>query len=119
MDILSCLRRIEERGAIETAHRVKQITGRVFHYAVATGRAIRDITQDLSGALPTAKGGHFASMTDPKQVAPLLRAIDGFNGTLIVKSAMQLAPLVLSGRVNCVMQNGRILTLMLRNGIIW
>jgi Arm DNA-binding domain len=82
-DILDCLRRIEERGTIETAHRTLQITGQVFRYAVATGRAERDITQDLKGALLPAKGKHFASMTDPKQVAPLLRAIDDFNGTYI------------------------------------
>ena len=93
-DVLACLRRVEERGAVETSHRVKQITGRVFRYAVATGRVDRDITQDLNGSLPPAKGDHFASTTDPKQVAPLLRAIDSFNGTIIVKSALQLAPLV-------------------------
>ena len=94
MDVLACLRRIEERGTIETAHRVKQITGQVFRYAVSTGRVERDITRDLDGALPKTKGGNFASMTDPKQVAPLLRAIDGYTGSYIVKSALQLAPLV-------------------------
>jgi integrase len=93
-DILICLRRIEERGTIETAHRTLQICGQVFRYAVATGRTERDITQDLKGALPPAKGKHFASMTDPKQVAPLLRAIDDYSGSFIVKSALQLAPLV-------------------------
>ncbi|MEQ1484531.1 integrase arm-type DNA-binding domain-containing protein [Methyloglobulus sp.] len=93
-DILACIRRIEARGTIETAHRTLQITGQVFRYGVATGRAERDMTQDLRGALSPAKGKHFASMTDHKQVAPLLRAIDAFNGTLTVKSALQLAPLV-------------------------
>ncbi len=93
-DILACLRRLEERGTIETAHRTLQITGQVFRYAVATGRVDRDITPDLRGALPPAKGGHFASMTDPKQIAPLLRAIDEYTGSPIVKSALQLAPLV-------------------------
>ncbi|MBK8813998.1 MAG: integrase arm-type DNA-binding domain-containing protein [Methylococcaceae bacterium] len=94
MDILSCLRRVEARGTIETAHRTLQITGQVFRYAVATGRVERDITTDLRGALPPAKGKNFASMTDPKQVAPLLRAIDDYNGSFVVKSALQLAPLV-------------------------
>ena len=94
MDVLACLRRIEERGTIETAHRVKQVTGQVFRYAVSTGRVERDITRDLDGALPKTKGGNFASMTDPKQVAPLFRAIDGYTGSYIVKSALQLAPLV-------------------------
>ena len=61
---------------------------------MATSRIDRDITPDLRGALPPAKGGHFASLTDPKQAAPLLRAIDAYTGTFIVKSALQLAPLV-------------------------
>lgn len=91
MDVLACLKRIEERGTIETTHRVKQITGQVFRYAVSTGRVERDITRDLDGALPKTKGGNFASMTDRKQVAPLLRAIDDYSGSYIVKSALQLA----------------------------
>lgn len=66
-DILTCLRRIEERGTVETAHRTLRLCGQVFRYAVATGRVESDITRDLRGALPAAKGGHFASMTDPKQ----------------------------------------------------
>ncbi len=93
-DILVCLRRLEERGTIETAHRTLQITGQIVRYAVATGRIDRDITPDLRGALPPAKGGNFASMTDPKQIAPLLRAIDDYSGSYIVKSALQIAPLV-------------------------
>ena len=94
IDILNCLRRVEDRGTIETAHRVLQICGQVFRYAVQTSRIDRDITPDLRGALPVAKGGHFASLTEPKQAAPLLRAIDAYTGTFIVKSALQLAPLV-------------------------
>ena len=83
-DILACLRRIEERGTIETAHRTLQICGQVFRYAVATGRAERDITQDLKGALPPAKGKHFASMTDPKQVAPLVNIPRQSRGLYVV-----------------------------------
>lgn len=94
IDILNCLRRVEDRGTLETAHRVLQICGQVFRYAVATSRIDRDITPDLRGALPPAKGGHFASLTDPKQAAPLLRAIDAYTGTFVVKSALQLAPMV-------------------------
>jgi integrase len=93
-DILTCLRRIEERGTVETAHRTLRLCGQVFRYAVATGRVESDITRDLRGALTAAKGGHFASMTDPKQIAPLLRAIDDYSGSYVVKSALQLAPLV-------------------------
>ena len=94
IDILNCLRRVEDRGTLETAHRILQICGQIFRYAVATSRIDRDITPDLRGALPPAKGGHFASLTDPKQAAPLLRAIDAYTGTFVVKSALQLAPLV-------------------------
>jgi len=71
-----------------------QLCGQVFRYAVATGKAYRDKSPDLRGALPPAKGGNFASMTDPKQAAPLLRAIDDYTGSFVVKSALQLAPLV-------------------------
>jgi integrase len=94
IEVLTCLRRIEERGAIETAHRTLQICGQVFRYAVSTARIDRDITADLRGALQTTKGGHFASITDPKELAPLLRAIDNYSGTFTVKAALQLAPLV-------------------------
>ena len=94
MDILTCLRRVEDRGTIETAHRTLQICGQVFRYAVATGRAERDITPDLRGALPPAKGEHFASITEPKQVAELLRAIDSYQGSLAAICALKLAPLV-------------------------
>lgn len=82
-DILSCLRRVEDRGTIETAHRTLQICGQVFRYAVATIDGVdRDITADLRGALPPAKGEHFAAITEPKAVAELLRAIDGYQGSL-------------------------------------
>ena len=94
IEVLTCLRRIEERGAIETAHRTLQICSQVFCYAVSTARIDRDITADLRGALQTTKGGHFASITDPKELAPLLRAIDNYSGTFTVKAALKLAPLV-------------------------
>jgi integrase len=93
-DILACLRRVEDRGTIETAHRTLQICGQVYRYAVATGRTDRDITPDLRGALPPAKGEHFASITEPKQVAELLRAIDSYQGSLSAVCALKLAPLV-------------------------
>jgi integrase len=93
-DILECLRRVEDRGTIETAHRTLQICGQVYRYAVATGRVERDITPDLRGALPPAKGEHFAAITEPKQVAELLRAIDSYQGSLPAVCALKLAPLV-------------------------
>jgi len=94
IDILTCLRRIEDRGTIETAHRTLQICGQVFRYAVATSRAERDITPDLKGALPIPKTQHFAAITEPKEVAGLLRAIDGFQGSFPVMCGLKLAPLL-------------------------
>lgn len=93
-ELLAMLRRIESRGALETAHRVRTVCGQVFRYAVATGRAERDPAADLKGALPPYKKSHLAAITDPKAVAPLLRAIDGYQGSFVVKCALQLAPLV-------------------------
>jgi integrase len=93
-DILACLRRVEDRGTIETAHRTLQVTSQVFRYAVATGRVERDITADLRGALQIPKSSHFAAITDPSQVVGLLRAIDGYSGTFPVLCALRLAPLV-------------------------
>ena len=93
-EILDCLRKIEARGSIETAHRVKQIAGQIFRYAVATGRAVRDPTSDLKGALPAPKKNHLPAITDPEEVGKLLLAIDSYEGTFTVKNALKLAPLV-------------------------
>lgn len=93
-ELLACLRRIEARGALDTAHRAHQNTGQIFRYAVATGKAERDPSGDLRGALPPAKATHHASITEPKAVGDLLRAIDGYQGTLAVRCALRLAPLV-------------------------
>ncbi|MBI5656744.1 MAG: integrase arm-type DNA-binding domain-containing protein [Geobacter sp.] len=93
-DVLKILRRMESRGALDTAHRVRNHCSNIFRYAIATGRAERDPAADLRGALPPVKNGHMAAPTDPKDVAPLLRAIDGFQGLFVVKCAMQLSPLL-------------------------
>jgi len=93
-ELLAVFRQIEARGAFETAHRARFVCGQIFRYAVATGRAERDPAADLRGALTPLKEKHHASITDPKEVAPLLRAIDGYQGSFVVKSALQLAPLV-------------------------
>ncbi|WP_104656729.1 tyrosine-type recombinase/integrase [Ralstonia insidiosa] len=93
-EVLAVLRRVEARGALDTAHRVHQNCGQVFRYAVATGRAERDMTGDLRGALPAARHTHFASITDPSAVAGLLRALDAFQGTFVVQCALRLAPLL-------------------------
>ena len=93
-ELLAVLRRIESRGALETAHRAMQNCGQVFRYAVATGRADRDPTGDLRGALPPPKEKHHASIIDPKRIGELLRAIDSYEGFFATKCALRLAPLV-------------------------
>jgi integrase len=93
-EVLACIRRVEAKGNLETAHRALQVCGRVFRYAVQTGRANRDPTADLRGAIPPADENHFASFTDPKDLGELLRAIDSYKGSLVVRCALRLAPLV-------------------------
>jgi integrase len=93
-ELLAVVRRIENRGALETAHRALANCGQVFRYAIATGRAERDPSGDLRGALPPVKGTHFAATTEPKRVGEILRALDGYEGTLTVRCALRLAPLV-------------------------
>ena len=93
--LLAAIRRIESRGALETAHRALATCGQVFRYAVSTGRAERDPTSDLRGALPPyKKDKHFAAITDPKKIGELMRDIDGYQGSYIVKAAFKLSPLL-------------------------
>jgi integrase len=93
-DVLSVLNRIEDRKALETAHRVRTLCGQVLRYAVGTSRADRDITVDLKGVLPPYKKGHHAAVIDPVKLAPILRAIDDYEGSFIVKCALKLVPLI-------------------------
>jgi len=93
-ELLAVLRRIEARGAVETAHRAHQNCGQVFRYAIATGRAVRDPSPDLKGALPPVKEKHLAAIPDPKTIGPLLRAMDVYQGQFVTKCALRLAPLV-------------------------
>jgi len=93
-DMLTLLKRITERGVHETAKRIMQTCSQVFQYAVAHGRAEFDPTSALKKALPVTKTTHFASITDPKKLGELLRSIDAYSGTIVVKSALRLAPLV-------------------------
>ena len=93
-DVLSVLRRIEGRGTLDTAHRAKGNISQVMRYAIATGKAERDPCPDLRGALPPLTHENFASITEPTEVAKLLRAMDAFSGTFVVKSALLLSPLV-------------------------
>ncbi len=93
-ELLTVLERIASRGALDSAHRLRHHCGMIFRYAIVHEYAERDIAADLRGALPPVKGGHHAAATTPKDLAPILRSIDDFNGSFIVKSALQLLPLV-------------------------
>lgn len=93
-DVLAVMRRIDARGARYTAHKVKSEISQIMRYAIATGRAERDPCPDLRGAIPPAQVTHRAAITVPKEVAELLRAMDGFAGTFTVKCALLLAPLL-------------------------
>ena len=93
-DVLAVVRRIHSRGVLETAHRALQNCGQVFRYAVQDGRAVRDPTRDLKDALPPWKPKHLAAITEPRAVGGLLRALDGFKGSLPVACALKLAPLL-------------------------
>ena len=93
-DVLGILRPIEDKGHVETAHRIKSLLGQVCRYAVVTGRAERDVTADLKDALrpPTVK--HHASITEPKRIGALLRAIEGYDGSPSTRNALRIAPIL-------------------------
>jgi integrase len=93
-DILELLKRVQERGAIETTHRIQQNCGQVFRYAVATGRADSDPSRDLRGALPAWRPEHYPTITDPRDVGQLLRDLDSHKGGYIVRCALKLTPLL-------------------------
>ena len=93
-ELLAALNRTVDRGRLDTAQRVRSDAGRVFRYAVATGRAERDPTADLAGALPSAKTKHRATIVEPKEVGELLRAVDAYTGSFVVRAALKMAPLV-------------------------
>ena len=93
-EVLLMLRRVEARGHYKSAKRLRSVCGRVFRYAIATGRADRDPSVDLRGALIAPKVQHRAAITAPEAIGGLLRAIDGYEGSLIVRAALQLLSLV-------------------------
>jgi integrase len=94
IELLAVVRRVEERGALDVAHRVLTTAGQVWRYAVATGRTSRDITADIRGALKPHHGKHFAAITDPVKLGQLIRVIRGYQGGPIVRAALQLAPML-------------------------
>ena len=93
-DVLAALQKIEARGAIESAHRVKQVCGQVFRFAVATGAVDRDVTVDLKGAISVAVQVHYAAIIEPKEASKLLRSIHNYVGHVYAVSALKMAPLV-------------------------
>ncbi|MEQ1511177.1 MAG: integrase arm-type DNA-binding domain-containing protein [Lysobacteraceae bacterium] len=93
-ELLATANRIADRGAVESAHRALQNCGQIFRYAVVTGRAVRNPTIDLRGALPQIKETHHAAILDPATIGGLLRAINGYQGSFVTKCALRLAPLV-------------------------
>ena len=100
VEVLGVLRRIVDRGAVETAARTKQFIGQAIRYGIATGRAERDVTQDLKGALPSPLKGHYPAITEPKPLAQLLRDIDAYTGSFVVRTALQLQPLIFARPAN-------------------
>ena len=102
-ELLAVVRKIEARGAVDSAHRTLQSCGQVWRFAVAEGIVERDITADLRGALKTVKKKNYPTITDPKEIGILLRAIDGYPGNEIVRLALRLAPLVFlrPGELRC------------------
>ena len=94
LELLDVLRKIEARGNYETARRLRSTCGMVFRYAIATGRAERDPSVDLRGALTAPKVKHRATILEPAAIGALLRAIEGFDGQTTIRAALRLAPLV-------------------------
>lgn len=94
IELLATVRRVEERGALDVAHRVLTTAGQVWRYAVATGRAARDVSADIKGALKPHHGKHFAAITNPAKLGELIRVIRGYQGGPIVRAALQLAPML-------------------------
>ncbi|MDL2317320.1 integrase arm-type DNA-binding domain-containing protein [Desulfovibrio sp. OttesenSCG-928-A18] len=93
-ELLAALRKVEQRGTPETAHRALQSCGQIFRYAIATGRADRDTADDLKGALVPIQKGRFATITEPQRIGALLRDLDAYEGQPIVRAALRLAPYV-------------------------
>lgn len=93
-DVLAALEKIEARGAVESAHKIKQLCGQIFRFAVATGLSDRDVTADLRGALAEIPRNHCAAITEPDAAGALLRSIDGYTGHPYAVTALKLAPMV-------------------------
>jgi integrase len=92
--LLATLRKLEKRGVVETAHRARSLAGRIFRYAIATGRAQNNPAEALAGALEQPKTKHFSSVTDPAKIGELLRAMHSYQGSVVTTAALKLAPML-------------------------
>ena len=92
-EVLAICRRVESRGAIESAHRIKTIIGQVMRYCVSLELADGDPTRDLKGALTPTQAKHMAAITTPKEVGALMRSIDDYKGTIVTRAALKMAAL--------------------------
>lgn len=92
--LLATLRKLEKRGVVETAHRARSLAGRIFRYAIATGRAQNNPAEALAGALEQPKTKHFSSVTDPAKIGELLRAMYSYQGSVVTTAALKLAPML-------------------------
>ena len=91
LDLKAILQRIQERGAVDSAHRVLQLCGQVFRYAMAGHQAERNPAADLKGWLPSPARTRFATITEPQAIGALIRALDGYPGSFPVRCALRLA----------------------------
>ena len=91
-ELLEVLRKVEVRGRYETANRLRSTFGTIFRYAIVTGRAQRDVSADLRGALITPKTQHRAAILEPKALGGLLRAVDAHEGQPTVRIALKMLP---------------------------
>lgn len=94
LELLAVLRRIEDRGAIELTHRMKQTCGQIYRYAIITGKAEYDISSSLKEALTVKNVKHRSTILDPVQVGQLLDAIDGYGGSFVTRCAFKIAPMI-------------------------
>lgn len=92
--LLAALRKLEKRGVVETAHRARSLAGRIFRYAIATGRAQNNPSEALVGALEQPKTKHLASVTDPARIGDLLRSMHSYRGSVVTTAALKLAPML-------------------------
>ena len=115
-ELLTVVGRIEDKGALETAHRTLSNCGQVFRYGVATGHCERDPSNDLRGALPPVKGTNLAATTDPPKLAEILRAMDGYEGMLVVGLPYASHLWCSFDQASCERPSGRMSTLKPRSG---